>query len=80
MNFEHGWDKAINLWRSGFTWGSITHKADAENASGAHEYSRGMVASVEAMSGWLDLARREAKAYGVAPAIVEALIAHAQAA
>ena len=76
-SFERGWDKAIWLWKDGYTWELITHKADEESASGAYEYARGMVASVEAMSGWVDLARREAKAYGVPSPIVEALVARA---
>jgi hypothetical protein len=64
-SFERGWNHAVDLWKSGLTWELITHKADEKAALGAFEASRGMIAAVDAMSGWHDLATREAKAHGV---------------
>jgi hypothetical protein len=64
-SFERGWALAVALWKSGLTWELITHKADEKAASGAFASSRGMIAAVDAMSGWHDLALREAKAHGV---------------
>lgn len=63
MPFELGWDEAIRLWRAGVTWESISHVAEREWQLGAHEFSRGMTAGVNVMSGWIDMARREAKAF-----------------
>jgi hypothetical protein len=74
--FERGWMKAIKLWKDGVTWESITHKADQEVA----DVGRGMVASVDAMSGWLDKARREAKSHGIPANTIDDLIARAIAA
>lgn len=78
--FERGWIRAIELWKGGMTWEMITHKADQESAHRSLEYARGMVASVEAMRGWLDLARREAKAHGIPSAVTDRLIERSQSA
>jgi hypothetical protein len=78
--FERGWHHAIRLWKDGLTLESITHRADRESQERSLEYARGMVGAVDAMSGWLDVARREAKAHGVSEPITEALIRHARAA
>lgn len=75
--FERGWAKAITLWKGGLTFESITHKADEVSTSGSYATARGMIAAVEAMNGWLDLARREAKAHGVDGRAIEALVAKA---
>ena len=78
-SFERGWIKAIGLFKSGLTLALITHKADKEWQSQAFDYSRGMVASVEAMDGRLEVARREARAHGVPDRTMEMLISHARA-
>lgn len=72
--FERGFREAIRMWRAGITWESITHLAESE----APYVARGMVAAVEAMSGWLSLAEREAKAHGVPPATIDTLIQEAR--
>jgi hypothetical protein len=79
-SFERGWLEAIRLWKSGVTFESITHRADRKSESGAYAFSRGMVASVEAMNGWLDLARRDAKAHGMSSTTTEELIRIAKSA
>jgi hypothetical protein len=77
-SFERGWDAAIALWKDGITWEAITHYADRKDVEQAYEYARGMRASVEAMSGWLDSARRAAKADAISTTTIEALIIRAQ--
>lgn len=69
MSFERGFRRGCELFEQGLTLELITHRAEGEGALG-----RGMVAAVEAMSGWLDLARREAKAHGVSEPLTEELL------
>lgn len=73
-SFERGWSSALALWKSGLTLGLITRRADKRAAESAFEFSRGMVAAVEALGGWLDVARREAKAHAIPESTVERLI------
>lgn len=74
--FENGFHHAIALWRSGLTWAAISHRPEYDTTM----FGRGMYAAIEAMSGWLDVAEREARAWGVAPDVTERLIATARAA
>jgi hypothetical protein len=69
-SFAAGWIDALSSFESGQTWEWITHVADDKSPT----FGRGMVAGVDAMSGWLDIARRAAKAHGIAEEQVEYLI------
>lgn len=59
-SFTRGFRAAVKLWNGGLTWETISYREDYD----ASAYGRGMYAAVEAMSGWLDLAEREARAWG----------------
>lgn len=58
--FKHGFDRALDLWRSGYTAESITHLAQSGSSQ-----DRGMVAACEMILGWHDIAEREARAHGM---------------
>ena len=73
-NFERGFKAAVNFWRAGMTLESITYRASRMYVDQGFETSRGMIAAVDAMSGWLDLARREAKWNGISDIETERLI------
>lgn len=75
-NFENGFRAAIALFKSGETWELISSRPEYD----ASMYGRGMFAAVEAMGGWLALAEREAKTWGVSPSTTAALIEEARAA
>jgi hypothetical protein len=74
--FEHGFRRAIALWKSGDTWEMISARGDYTTV----ENGGGMLAAIDAMSGWLDEARSKAKTFGVSAAVTEALIDEAKAA
>jgi len=72
-NFEAGFAFAIQLWRFGMTWEAISHHEHYD----ASAYGRGMYAAVEAMSGWVNVAEREARAFGFDHDAARALVAQA---
>jgi hypothetical protein len=70
VSFSDGFGFAVRLFRAGETWELISHHPNYDHTPAG----RGMFAAVEAMSGWLDVARRVAKAHGEAEASIERLI------
>lgn len=78
-NFALGWDSAIALWKDGLPVEEIAYRADFVTVEHADEFARGMRACVEAMSGWVDAARRAAKAESIPSATIDALVARALA-
>ena len=73
--FEMGFHFALQLRRWGMTWESISHHENYD----ASAYGRGMFAAVEAMSGWVDVAEREARAWGFSREAAAALVNTAKA-
>ena len=59
-SFVRGMQRAVALWREGWTWEAISHHERYD----ASYFGRGMFAAIEGMAGWTDVAEREARAHG----------------
>ena len=71
--FAKGFRAALRLNRDGLTFEAISHRPEYDGQA----YGRGMYAAVEAFSGWLDLAEREARSWGFTRETARQLIAEA---
>jgi hypothetical protein len=73
--FIAGFDHALDLWRAGTTPEVMSHLPEYSGPCG-----RGMFAVCEGLNGWLEVARREARAHGVGSEVIERLIERVRAA
>lgn len=69
--FELGFYEAIRLWRDGYTWELILNQPECD----ASPRGRGMWSGVQAMSGCVQSAEREARAHGFSRETAEELCA-----